>query len=221
MSDTLPVVLLAAAVGVGAYSLGKQHRMRKRVSRERVPAEVMTEAVARNQPVVRAQPDIITDDEVFARHAAHREEYDVSSPAKLQPSPVKRGVPKNSIVQAPPPKVQSVQANYYVPEYLSRESNPHVAQEESGAESFKRSSDTLRAMTNSTAVYQRNSAAAVPLADDVPTVERIGNVAGSAARGVASVPKYLSRATIAARDEAVRQTGLFRKGWRNAFGEIS
>lgn len=221
MSDTLPVVLLAAAVGVGAYSLGKQHRARRRVSRERVPAEVMTEAVARNQPVVRAQPDVITDDEVFARHAAHREEYDVLPPAKPQPSPIKHGVPKNSVVQAPPPKVQPARTVYYVPEYLSRESNPHIAQEESGVESFKRSSDMLRAMADPTAVYQRNSAAAVPLADDVPTVERIGNVAGSAARGVASVPKYLSRATVAARDEAVHQAGLFRKGWRNAFGEIS
>lgn len=221
MSDTLPVVLLAAAVGVGAYSLGKQHRTRKRIPRERIPAEVMTEAVARNQPVVRAQPDIITDDEVFARHATHREEYDVLPPVKPQSSSTKRGAPKNSVVQAPPPKVRPVHATYYVPEYLSRESNPHVAREESGAESFKRSSDALHAMTNSTAVYQRNSAVAVPLADDVPTVERIGNVAGSAARGVASVPKYLSKATIATRDEAVHQAGLFRKGWRNAFGEIS
>lgn len=221
MSDTLPVVLLAAAVGVGAYSLGKQHRTRKRAPRERVPAEVMTEAVARNQPVVRAQPDIITDDEVFVRHAAHREEYDVLPTAKPQSSSAKRGVPKNLVVQAPPPKARSAQATFYVPEYLSREPNPHLAKEESGIESFKRSSDTLRAMTDSTAVYQRVNAAAVPLADDVPTVERIGNVAGSAARGVASVPKYLSRTTVAARDEAVHQAGLFRKGWRNAFGEIS
>lgn len=221
MSDTLPVVLLAAAVGVGAYSLGKQHRTRKRVSRERVPTEVMTEAVARNQPVVRSHPDVITDDEVFARHAAHREELVVETPVPPKQTAVKHNVPASPIVQAPPPRRLAATTAYFVPTYLAREPNEHLAHEESGAESFKRSSEMLRAMTDSTAVYQRNNAAAAPLADDVPTVERIGNVVGTTARGVVTVPKYLSRATIAAKDEAVHQAGLFRKGWRNAFGEIS
>lgn len=220
MSDTLPVVLLAAAVGVGAYSLGKQHRVRKRALRKRVPTEVMTEAVARNQPVVRAHPDVITDDEVFARHAAHREELVVEAPVAPKQTALKRGVPASPIVQAPPPQRVAVNTAYHAPTYLARESNENLAREESGVERFKRSSEMLRAMTDSTAVYQRDNAAAAPLADDVPTVERIGNTVGTTARGVVAVPKYLGRATVAAKDEAVHQAGLFRKGWRNAFGEI-
>lgn len=221
MSDTLPVVLLAAAVGVGAYSLGKQHRARRRASRERVPTEVMTEAVARNQPVVRSHPDVITDDEVFARHAAHREELVVKPPVAPKQTASKRSVPASPIVQAPSPRHATKNTATYVPTYLARDLNEHSAHEESGVENFKRSSEMLRAMADSTAIYQRNDAAAAPLTDDAPTVERLGNVAGTAARGVVAVPKYLGRATAAAKGEAVHQAGLFRKGWRNAFGEIS
>lgn len=220
MSDTLPVMLLAAVVGVGAYAAGKQQRQRKNVRRERVPKEVMAQAIANDQPVVRAHPDVITDDEVIMRYEAHRSPV---STAAVMPATAKRRVnppPRSNVVQGPPPPA-AARSTYYVPQYLAREQNGNIASEESGAESYVRSSTTLRAMADATAPYQRAAVAATPLADDVPTVERVGAAAGAITKQAASVPKYLSRATVAVKDEAVHQAGLFRKGWRNAFGEIS
>lgn len=220
MSDTLPVMLLAAVVGVGAYAAGKQQRQRKKARRERVPTEVMAQAIANDQPVVRAHPDVITDDEVVARYEAYRSPVTTAAATPVVAEKRADPPPRNNVVQGPPPSV-AARPTYYVPQYLAREQNGNVAGEESGVESYVRSSATLRAIADATAPYQRVVKAAAPLADDAPTVERVGAVAGAVAKQAASVPKYLSRATVAAKDEAVHQAGLFRKGWRNAFGEIS
>lgn len=220
MSDTLPVMLLVAVVGVGAYAAGKQQRQRKKARRERVPKEVMAQAIANDQPVVRAHPDVITDDEVIARYEAHRSPISADAVAPVVAMKHANPPPRSNAVQGPPPSVVA-RPTYYVPQYLAREQNANIATEESGVESYVRSSATLRAMADAAAPYQRTTKAAAPLADDVPTVERVGAAAGAVAKQAASVPKYLSRAAVAAGDEAVHQAGLFRKGWRNAFGEIS
>lgn len=219
MSDTLPVMLLAAVVGVGAYAAGKRQRNHKKARHERVPKEVMAQAIANDQPIVRAHPDVITDEEVIARYEAHRSP--IPAAIATQPALPKHSdpPPRSNVVQGPPP-ITVARQSHYVPQYLAREQNENLASGETGVESYVRSSATLRAMADATAPYQRTVKAAAPLADDVPTVERVGAAAGAVAKQAVAVPKYLSRATVTAKDEAVHQASLFRKGWRNAFGEI-
>lgn len=229
MSDLLATLIILGVIGGGAYYFGTKH---KRQHQEKLPykkipyEEVMAQAVATKQPVVKVPDDkvlvlpetpSVSESDLEELNAMMRFER-IHTPEELtkiwERERAKGRAPRKLHFK---PQVQE-KAEYYVSPYLTGNFNNNQASTKTGVEAFMEGRERLRQMA---ANLQHNPSvkAAAPVAD-APFSQRVGEVVGGVAAGVASIPSKIGNAYATAEAELARQGHNFRVGFSNALGNV-
>lgn len=229
MSDLLATLIVLGVIGGGAYYFGTKH---KRQHQEKLPykkipyEEVMAQAVAVKQPVVKVPDDkvlvlpetpSITESDLEELNAMMRFER-IHTPEELtkiwEQERVKGRAPKKLHFK---PQVQK-RPEYYISPYLTGNFNNNQASTKTGVEAFKEGRERLKQMADNVR-HNPSIKAAAPVAD-APFSQRVGEVVGGVAAGVASIPGKIGNAYSTAEAELARQGHNFRVGFSNAFSNV-
>lgn len=226
MSDLLATLIILGVIGGGAYYFGTKH---KRQHQEKLPykkipyEEVMAQAIATEQSVLKVPDDkvlvlpetpSITESDLAELNAMMRFER-IHTPEELtkiwEQERVKGRTPKKLYFK---PQVQK-RPERYVPPYLTGDFNNNQASTKTGVEAFMEGRERLKRIAGN---VQHNPSvkAAAPVAD-APFSQRVGEVVGGVAAGVASIPSKIGSAYSTAEAELARQGHNFRVGFSNAF----
>lgn len=226
MNDLLATLIILGVIGGGAYYFGMKHKHRRqeKLPYKKIPyEEVMAQAVATSQPVVKVPDDkvlvlpetpSVTDSDLEELNAMMRFER-IHTPEELtkiwEQERAEGRTPKKLYFK---PQVQK-RPDYYVSPYLTGNFNNNQATTKTGVEAFSESRERLKQIAGN---IQHNLSvkAATPLAD-APFSQRVGEVAGSVAAGVALIPNRIGNAYSTAEAELARQGHNFRVGFSNAF----
>lgn len=229
MSDLLATLIILGVIGGGAYYFGTKH---KRQHQEKLPykkipyEEVMAQAIVAEQPVVKVPDDkvlvlpetpSVTESDLEELNALMRFER-IHTPEELtkiwEQERAKGRTPKKLHFK---PQVQK-RPEYYIPPHLTGNFNNNQASTKTGVEAFMEGRERLKRMAGN---IQHNPSirAAAPVVD-APFSQRVGEVVGSVAAGVASVPGKVGKAYSAAEAELARQGHNFRVGFANAFSNV-
>lgn len=229
MSDLLATLIILGVIGGGAYYFGTKH---KRQHQEKLPykkipyEEVMAQAIATKQPVVKVPDDkvlilpetpSVTESDLEELNAMMRFER-IHTPEELtkiwEQERAKGRTPKKLHFK---PQVQK-RPEYYVSPYLTGNFNNNQASTKTGVEAFMEGRERLKQMASN---IQHNPSvkAAAPVAD-APLSQRVGEVVGGVAAGVASIPSKIGNAYSTAEAELARQGHNFRVGFSNAFSNV-
>lgn len=229
MSDLLATLIILGVIGGGAYYFGTKHKRQHqgKLPYKKIPyEEVMAQAVATEQPVVKVPDDkvlvlpetpSVTESDLEELNAMMRFER-IHTPEELtkiwNEERAKGRTPKKLHFK---PQVQK-RPKYYVTPYLTGNFNNNQASTKTGVEAFMQGRERLKQIAGN---IQRNPSikAAAPVAD-VPFSQRVGEAVGSIAAGVASIPNKIGNAYSTAEAELARQGHDFRVGFSNAFSNV-
>lgn len=229
MNDLLATLIILGVIGGSAYYLGTKH---KRQHKEKLPykkipyEEVMVQAVAVKQPIVKVPDDkVLVLPEVPSVTESDLEELNalmqferIHTPEELtkiwEQERVKGRAPKKLHFK---PQVQE-RPEYFVSPHLTGNFNNNQATTKTGVEAFMEGRERLKRMAGNDQ-YNPSVKAAAPIAD-APFSQRVGEVVGGVAVGVASIPSKIGNAYSTAEAELARQGHNFRVGFKNAFSNV-
>lgn len=226
MNDLLATLIILGVIGGGAYYFGTKHKRRyqEKLPYKKIPyEEVMAQAIANEQPVVKVPDDkvlvlpktpSISESDLEELNAMMRFER-IHTPEELTKTweqELKKGrTPKKLHFK---PQTQK-RPEYYVSPYLTGNFNNNQAVTKTGVDAFIESRERLK-QTVGNIQHNPSVKAAAPLAD-APFSQRVGETVGGIAAGVASIPQKLGNAYSTAEAELARQGHNFRVGFTNAF----
>lgn len=226
MNDLLATLIILGVIGGGAYYFGMKHRRQyqEKLPYKKIPyEEVMAQAIANEQPVVKVPDDkvlvlpktpSISESDLEELNAIMRFER-IHTPeelTKIWEQERKKGrTPKKLHFK---PQTQK-QQEYHVSPYLTGNFNNNQAVTKTGVDAFIESRERLKQIAGN---IQHNPSvkAAAPLAD-TPFSQRVGEAVGGVVAGVASVPQKIGNAYSTVEAELARQGHNFRVGFTNAF----
>lgn len=229
MNDLLATLIILGVIGGSAYYFGTKH---KRQRQEKLPykkipyEEVMAQAIATEQPVVKVPDDkvlvlpetpSVTESDLEELNAVMHFER-VHTPEELTKIwEQERAKGRTSKKLHFKPQVQK-RPEYHVPPYLTGNFNNNQASTKTGVEAFMEGRERLKQMAGN---IQHNPSvkAATPVAD-APFSQRIGEIVGGVTAGIASIPSKIGNAYSTAEAELARQGHNFRVGFSNAFSNV-
>lgn len=229
MSDLLATLIILGVIGGSAYYFGTKHRRQhqEKLPYKKIPyEEVMAQAIATEQPVVKVPDDkvlvlpeapSVTEGDLEELNAMMRFER-VHTPEELTKSwERERAKGRTSKRLHFRPQVQK-RPEYYVSPYLTGNFNNNQASTKTGVEAFMEGRERLKQMAGNIQ-YNPSVKAAAPEAD-TSFSQRVGEAVGSVAAGVASIPRKFGEAYSTAEAELARQGHNFRVGFSNAFSNV-
>lgn len=229
MSDLLATLIILGVIGGSAYYFGTKHRRQHqgKLPYKKIPyEEVMAQAVATKQPVVKVPDDkvlvlpetpSVTESDLEELSAMMRFER-VHTPEELtkiwERERAKGHTSKKLHFK---PQVQE-RPEYYISPYLTGNFNNNQALTKTGVGAFMEGRERLKQVAGN--IQHNPSIEAATPVTDAPFSQRVGEVVGGVAAGVASIPSKIGNAYSTAESELARQGHNFRVGFSDAFSNV-